>query len=64
MSLELEKGAVRTLSFRLAGYRDLQRSFKAEVDQDLSFPLEPFTPRPTSTPRPPKRKDVEIEAFE
>lgn len=64
MSLELEKGAVRTLSFRLAGYRDLQRSFKAEVDQDLSFPLEPLTPRPTSTPRPPKRKDTEIEAFE
>lgn len=64
LSLDLEKGVIRTLSFRLAGYRDLQRSFKAEVDQDLSFPLEPLSPRPTSTPRPPKKKDKEIEAFE
>ncbi len=64
LSLELEKGVVRSLSFRLAGYRDLQRSFKAEVDQDLSFALEPSGPRPTSTPRPPKRKNEGIGAFE
>ena len=64
LNLELEKGSVRTLSFKLGGYRELQRSLKAEVEQDLSFTLEPLASRPTSTPRPQRKKEEGIGAFE
>lgn len=64
LTLNLERGVVRTFLFRLSGYRDLQRTLRIEGDQDLTLPLEPIAPKPTSAPRPTKRKSEGIEAFE
>jgi serine/threonine protein kinase len=60
-----KKGQTRTLAFRLAGFREIERALRPEASGPLAFTLEAVAPRPTPLPprRPGKRKD-DPEAFE
>lgn len=64
LTAAFEQGATRTLTFRLADYKDLERSLRPETDQALEFPLERVAPRPTPTKKPPRKQDDDIGAFE
>lgn len=59
-----EPGATRTLTFRLADYKDLEKSLRPESDQELEFPLERVAPRTTPAKKPPRKQDDDIGAFE
>lgn len=64
LTTAFEQGATRTLTFRLADYKDLERSLRPETDQELEFPLERVAPRTTPTKKPPRKQDEDIGAFE
>lgn len=60
-----DQGTTRTLTFRLADYRDLEKSLRPESDQDLEFNLERIAPKVgTGKKPPPKKPDEDIGAFE
>ncbi len=66
LPLEWTKGSQRTFVFRLAGYRDLEKSLKPESDQQLEFPLDAV---PKAGPSPgrgkvTKKKGDDISAFD
>jgi serine/threonine-protein kinase len=67
LSLEWTRAGKRTLTFRLAGFKDLEKSLKPESDQEFEFALEaarkPGTPKPPpKTPQ--KAPGDDIDAFE
>lgn len=64
LTTAFEQGATRTLTFRLADYKDLEKSLRPESDQELEFPLERVAPRVTPTKKPPRKQDDDIGAFE
>lgn len=64
LTAAFDKGATRTLTFRLADYRDLEKSLRPESDQELEFTLDRVAPRPTPAKKPPRRQDDDIGAFE
>ncbi len=61
--LDWPRDTKRTLTFRLAGYKDLQKALKPGGDQALDFTLEAAA-RPTGGKRPGKKHDTDIGAFE
>lgn len=63
LTTDWSKGTTRTLTFRLAGFKDLQKPLRPEADQDLDFPLESVAPRPTPG-KTKVKKDDDIGAFE
>lgn len=65
LSFDWAKSSTVTLTFKHAGFRDLTRSLRLESDQTLDFTLEPQAPHTTSVkPKPPKKNDQDIGAFE
>ncbi|MEW5739203.1 MAG: serine/threonine-protein kinase [Myxococcota bacterium] len=64
LTAAFDQGTTRTLTFRLAEYRDLEKSLRPESDQELEFHLERVAPRATTTKKPPKKPDDDIGAFE
>jgi len=60
-----EPGATRTLTFRLAEFRDLEKSLRPEADQEFEFALERTAPaRPPPGKKGPKKPEDDVSAFE
>jgi serine/threonine-protein kinase len=64
LTASFERGTTRTLTFRLADHKDLEKSLRPEVDQELEFPLERVAPRTPPARKPPRKQGDEIDAFE
>lgn len=65
LSFDWAKSSTVTLTFKHAGFRDLTRSLRLESDQTLDFTLEPQAPHSNNVkPKPPKKNDQDIGAFE
>jgi len=52
LSVSWDKAQKRTLVFRLAGFKDLEKSLKPEADQEFEFALEALR-KPATTVKPP-----------
>jgi serine/threonine-protein kinase len=63
LTTAFEQGVTRTLTFRLAEHRDLEKSLRPETDQELVFTLERLAPR-VGAPKKTKKPDDDIGAFE
>ena len=66
LSIDWPRGATRTLTFKLAGFKDTTKALRSEADQAFEFQLEPLPkakPSDGSKKAPPK-KDPEIGAFD
>jgi hypothetical protein len=70
LSLEWSRATKRTLTFKIAGHRDLEKALKPESDQEFEFALEPLK-KPTNPAKPPpqvknpqKPPTDDISAFE
>lgn len=65
LTTDWARATKRTLTFRLAGHRDQEKSFKPEADQEFQVTLEPLKKGPPPGDRRPGRKpDSDIGAFE
>jgi serine/threonine-protein kinase len=65
LAFEWEKKSQITLTFKHPGYRDLTQSIRLESDQALDFSLEALAPHgPSVKPKPPRKNDEDIGAFE
>lgn len=58
------RNTVKTVTFQLNGYKDLQRAFKLQRDEAIEVELEPAKKPSGKTPGKPKEKDSNISAFE
>ncbi len=59
------RNAVKTVTFQLNGYKDVQKAFKASDDQTFELDLEPVAKKPAGKAAPGKKdKDPSISAFE
>jgi serine/threonine protein kinase len=70
LSLEWSRATKRTLTFKIAGHRDLEKALKPESDQEFEFALEPLK-KPSNPAKPPpqvknpqKPPTDDISAFE
>ncbi len=66
LALDWPRGKTRTLSFKLANYKTVEKVLRPETDQALEFALEPAksaTPATVPTKKP-KKEDDPIGAFE
>ena len=56
---------MKTVTFQLNGYKDVQKAYKASDDQTFELELEPVARKPAGKPPPGKKdKDPSISAFE
>lgn len=63
--IDWPRGATRTLTFKLAGYKELSKTLRSEADQSFDFALEPARSKPVDgSKKPPPKKDPEIGAFD
>ncbi|MFO0596938.1 MAG: serine/threonine-protein kinase [Myxococcaceae bacterium] len=69
LTLDWPRGTTRTLSFKLAGYKDLGKTLRAESEQTFEFQLEASAPKgqgggPGTGKKPPPKKNPDIGAFD
>lgn len=68
LSISWDRAQKRTLVFRLAGYKDLEKSLKPDADQEFEFALEPLrkpaTPVKPPVKNPQKPPSDDINAFD
>ncbi|HEY1087489.1 MAG TPA: PEGA domain-containing protein, partial [Archangium sp.] len=66
LTLDWSRGATRSLTFKLAGHKDLAKTLRSEADQTFDFQLEAAAAPKTggSGKKPPPRKDPDIGAFD
>ncbi len=65
LTIDWPRGATRTLTFKLAGHKELSKPLRSEADQAFDFQLEPLAPKNLGgSKKPPLKKDPEIGAFD
>jgi len=66
LTLDWSRGATRSLTFKLAGHKELAKTLRSEADQTFDFQLEAAAAPKTggSGKKPPPRKDPDIGAFD
>jgi len=58
------RNTVKTVTFQLSGYKDVQKAFKASDDQIFELELEPIAKKPPGRPGKKDKSDPSITAFE
>jgi serine/threonine-protein kinase len=65
VTVDWQRGATRTFTFKLAGHKDLSKTLRSEADQTFDFNLEPARSKPVDgSKKPPPKKDPEMGAFD
>jgi hypothetical protein len=63
--IDWPRGATRTLTFKLAGYKELSKTVRSEAAQSFDFPLEPARSKPVDgSKKPPTKNTPEMGAFD
>lgn len=64
LTLDWQRGATRTLTFKLAGHKELSKTLRAEADQTFDFSLDAASTKTPPVRKPPPKKDPDIGAFD